>query len=256
MARTNWCSVPVCEQECQEILNGLTPFLCSCKDGYILNDDKKTCREKEVASGCRRTDCPTENGGCSEEQCFCNIGYRLSDANMCQPTVTDWCAVASCEQGCNVTSDRSWFTCSCRDGCVLNIDKTTCRVGECNRKDCPTENGGCRMGECNRKDCPTENGGCRMGLCFCDDGYELSEFEDQRCVLPRSKDEETPGSTDSTLAIGLGVGLGVLALIVVAVACYLYKKGQSSGIADDNRYVRPDSAPGTTASENPSWASV
>lgn len=33
---------------------------------------------------CNRTDCPTENGGCSEEKCFCNNGYQLADNNTCE----------------------------------------------------------------------------------------------------------------------------------------------------------------------------
>ena len=36
-----------------------------------------------LTAGCSRTDCPTGNGGCSEEECFCNSGYHLSDSNTC-----------------------------------------------------------------------------------------------------------------------------------------------------------------------------
>ena len=51
--------------------------------------------------------------------------FYLTDA--CFFADTDWCSVAVCDQQCNETSDGSSFTCSCRDGYILNDDMRTCR---------------------------------------------------------------------------------------------------------------------------------
>jgi len=37
----------------------------------------------ENVTGCVRTDCPLQNGGCANEECFCNGGYELSNSNIC-----------------------------------------------------------------------------------------------------------------------------------------------------------------------------
>ena len=59
-ADTDWCSVAVCDQLCNETSDG-SSFTCSCRDGYILNDDMRTCRS-ELMHTCDDDDLCSYNG--------------------------------------------------------------------------------------------------------------------------------------------------------------------------------------------------
>ncbi|KAK7485812.1 hypothetical protein BaRGS_00022912 [Batillaria attramentaria] len=118
-----------CTHRCVNTVGG---YRCACYSvDFVLQNDGFTC---VASTTCTRTDCPTENGGCSQEQCFCDKGYQLSsDETACHLTATDWCAsaISGCAQTCQMTPDGASFTCGCDDGYMLNDDGKTCRGTAC-----------------------------------------------------------------------------------------------------------------------------
>ena len=42
---TDWCAVARCDHDCRETSDG-SSFICTCRDGYVLNDDGLTCRRE------------------------------------------------------------------------------------------------------------------------------------------------------------------------------------------------------------------
>ncbi|XP_070174967.1 uncharacterized protein [Littorina saxatilis] len=165
------CAVSVtngCTQRCD---NTPGSYRCSCNViGYVLESDNVTCNASTAL--CNRTDCPTENGGCSEEKCFCNNGYQLADNNTCERMDEDLCAVmgGECEQNCTESSDGTSIVCGCDDGYLLNSDQQTCR-------ECPTNMYGlnCTQ-ECT---CTSNAESCNNvdGACLCKAGWEGTRCE-------------------------------------------------------------------------------
>ncbi|KAL5011755.1 hypothetical protein ScPMuIL_010306 [Solemya velum] len=72
-----------CQHTCRAEIGG--GHLCSCKDGYVLGPDSKTCTDKD--------ECSENNGGCEQIcnnipglfVCSCNHGYT-SDGSSCRDT--------------------------------------------------------------------------------------------------------------------------------------------------------------------------
>ncbi|XP_076459739.1 uncharacterized protein LOC143292928 [Babylonia areolata] len=158
------CSVAVTNQCTQTCENTIGSYRCSChRPGYVLDNDGFSCTE---TAACTRTDCPSENGGCSREDCFCNSGYQLTGQNTCEWIDEDLCAGNLCQQQCAETSDGRSFVCSCNDGYALNQDFRTCRA-------CAEGTYGKNCGKnctCN----PSKSLTCDHvhGTCSCADGWE------------------------------------------------------------------------------------
>ncbi|KAK7478693.1 hypothetical protein BaRGS_00030078, partial [Batillaria attramentaria] len=147
------CLSIVCDQRCE---NSPGSYRCLCNKGFTLDSQSGLC---EGTASCSRTDCPTQNGGCSDEQCFCNRGYNLTATNTCELEDVDWCAEGLCDQDCQETTNGESFTCSCRPGYLLQEDDRSCfecppgKYGEgcsntctCNMQTtvtCHTETGAC-----------------------------------------------------------------------------------------------------------------
>lgn len=177
---TDWCQYHICEQDCENTADG-SAFTCNCMDGFILNDDKKTCRDNNTEQ-CSRTDCPTVNGGCANNICFCNNGFELSASNTCEAKDTDWCAIAGCDHRCEETEDGTSYVCSCNDGYILNVDKRTCRL-----KDQPSLPGPCSTADC-EMDCE-ESADKSTFKCTCNEGYQLNN-DQKTCRELRKVDVE------------------------------------------------------------------
>ncbi|XP_029447628.1 matrilin-2 [Rhinatrema bivittatum] len=112
-----------CDHFC---INTPGSYVCKCKQGYLLNLDRKTCSTEDL--------CAVEEHGCEQicvntpgsYVCQCYEGYELDeDRKKC--TVVDYCALPThgCQHECVNTGD-SYF-CQCRQGFILNSDKKTCR---------------------------------------------------------------------------------------------------------------------------------
>lgn len=110
-------------------------FLCKCPEGFILDNDDRTCMDVD--------ECTTGNHDCSDictnnegsYQCSCPSGMLLSpDGRDCanpDPCATD---NGGCSQLCEVRSNLS--VCSCRNGFEIDMnDISQCiDINECDRE--------------------------------------------------------------------------------------------------------------------------
>ncbi|XP_067904733.1 matrilin-4 [Heterodontus francisci] len=177
-------------------------FRCACREGYVLNPDKKTCTAIDLCStgdhDCEQI-CVSSPGS---YQCRCREGFRLNqDKKTC--SAIDLCSSGDhdCEQIC-VSSPGS-YQCRCREGFRLNQDKKTCSaVNLCERGDhgcehiCVSTPGSyrcrCRPGYTLNQDkktctmvnyCSFGNHSCEHECvsilngyyCTCQDGFELQD---------------------------------------------------------------------------------
>ncbi|XP_064010818.1 matrilin-2 isoform X2 [Pogoniulus pusillus] len=146
-----------CDHFC---INTPGSYSCSCKQGYILNADHKTCSTEEL--------CAAEQHSCQQicvntpgsYVCQCYQGYELhADGKSC--VVVDYCALDNqgCQHECVNTEDS--YYCRCHPGFLLNPDKRTCR-----RPDyCALEDHGCEQECVNAED---------SYFCRCQEGFRLN----------------------------------------------------------------------------------
>ncbi|XP_070175366.1 fibrillin-3-like [Littorina saxatilis] len=147
----DWCSQDLCEQECQETSDGST-FLCSCWDGYILNDDKRTCRRRQCTpwtygSDCSLCTCVRENAEFCDQvdgTCLCKAGWEgitcIDDVDECTTDIT-------CQDNAECSNTEGSYVCICNTGFFKGADGicTECTPGrygrDCNLTcDCQSEN--------------------------------------------------------------------------------------------------------------------
>ncbi|XP_062987047.1 matrilin-2 [Elgaria multicarinata webbii] len=153
------CSIT--EHSCDHFcINTPGTYVCKCKQGYILNSDKRTCNTQDL--------CEVEKHDCEQicvntpgsYVCQCYDGYELEeDGKNC--FIVDYCALNN--QGCQhecVNTEISYY-CQCHKGFILNPDKKTCR-----RPDyCALHNHGCQQ-ECVNTD--------ESYFCKCQQGFTLN----------------------------------------------------------------------------------
>ncbi|KAK3102630.1 hypothetical protein FSP39_012769 [Pinctada imbricata] len=124
-----------CDHGC---INTIGSFKCTCREGYELSVDQKTCEAINR--------CAVRNGGCEQicqseagqQSCDCFNGYRLNtDKTTCSDI--DECTeqLSGCEQDCNNTVGS--FICSCKKGFQLDSNNKTCS----DKDECQSFNGGC-----------------------------------------------------------------------------------------------------------------
>lgn len=132
-------------------------FLCTCHDGFVLSDDKRSCIDLNECSDERQ--CP-ENQKCINThgwfKCVCEDGYQ-SSGGVCVDV--DECASAPCEHLCN--NNQGGYDCSCYDG--YKVD--------------PESPDKCKL-HCGREECVAECDPNNKYHCYCPDGYILEEGED------------------------------------------------------------------------------
>ncbi|XP_031551867.1 mucin-like protein isoform X2 [Actinia tenebrosa] len=155
-----------CEQLC---LNKPGSYECSCKIGYQLNADKKTCQDIDecvLASDCMHK-C-TNIPGSYNCSCYDNFKVKPGDSKLCVPENPCNEGEHECKQVCYKLSD-SQQKCSCYKGYELKDDQKTCQ----DVNECATKNG------CNQR-CNNTIGGY---YCSCLQGFELSSSSDNKtCV--------------------------------------------------------------------------
>ncbi|MBN3308470.1 MATN2 protein, partial [Amia calva] len=133
-----------CDHECVNIEDS---YICRCSKSYLLNPDRKTCRDHiriylKILRKCFRLNvhsgvdhCAVNGHGCehlclnTDESfiCQCYEGYILND-DLKSCNRMDYCAVNAngCEHFC-VNTDKS-YVCQCFEGYMLNDDGKTCRI--------------------------------------------------------------------------------------------------------------------------------
>ncbi|NXX21417.1 MATN2 protein, partial [Podargus strigoides] len=162
--QTKLCVPHMCstvEHRCDHFcINTPGSYMCTCKQGYILNADQKTCSTQDL--------CAVEKHACEQicvntpgsYVCQCYEGYEL-DANGKNCVVVDYCALDNqgCQHECVNTEDS--YYCRCHPGFILNPDKRTCR-----RPDyCALQDHGCEQ-ECVNTD--------DSYFCQCQEGFRLN----------------------------------------------------------------------------------
>uniref|UniRef100_A0A8C0HQK9 Matrilin 2 n=1 Tax=Buteo japonicus TaxID=224669 RepID=A0A8C0HQK9_9AVES len=123
-----------CEQLC---LNTDGSYVCQCSEGFVINEDLKTCTRVDY---CALSDHGCEHlcvNGDRSYTCQCFEGYRLrNDGKTCKRN----CARGvshGCEHIC-VSEDDS-YVCKCHEGFLLREDGKTCR----NKDLCKSIDHGC-----------------------------------------------------------------------------------------------------------------
>lgn len=218
-------------------------FLCTCHEGFVLGDDKKSCVDLNECSDERQCQ---ENQKCINTQgwfkCICKDGYRLKGGK-CEDI--DECESAPCEQTCN--NKPGGYDCLCEEGykpdpqspnlCKRFCGKEEC-VAECdpnNKYQCFCPEGYIReeradysvcidMDECESYSncdqyCENSFGSYQ---CFCDPGYTL--VDNSRCEQDKSV---TIGVTDFTEAATVapehrpsGVSVGAFVGIIICTVFF------------------------------------
>ncbi|XP_049453012.1 matrilin-3-like isoform X2 [Epinephelus fuscoguttatus] len=166
--RETLCGLDACAQghNCQHIcVNSGNSYNCKCRNGYVLNPDKKTCsRSDSCTQGndcqhicvsnddsytcicrmgyilnadqktCSRSDTCTQGHGCQHicvkngdsQVCVCREGYALNaDQKTCSRSDSDACAQGNDCQHICVNNGNSYI-CKCQVGYMLNMDQKTC----------------------------------------------------------------------------------------------------------------------------------
>ncbi|NXP27324.1 MATN2 protein, partial [Scytalopus superciliaris] len=147
-----------CEQLC---LNTGDSYVCQCSEGFVINEDLKTCTRVDY---CALSDHGCEHlcvNGDRSYTCQCFEGYRLrNDGKTCKHK--DVCSSVhhGCEHVC-VNADDSYI-CQCYEGYALREDGRTCRSKDI----CKSVNHGCEHACINAGD---------SFVCKCQEGFLLRE---------------------------------------------------------------------------------
>ncbi|XP_052804697.1 fibulin-5-like [Mya arenaria] len=195
----NECSsgTATCHHTCTNT-NG--SFTCSCRGGYSLSSDNRTCLDiDECSSGtasCNHT-CTNTQGSFI---CSCRSGYSLSSDGITCSDVNECISdTARCTHTC--TNTQGSFKCSCRSGYRLSSDGRTCSdINECVFE----------THECEQI-CTNENGTYK---CSCSPGYILDT--DGRCV-------EDIKPTSMVWIVSMSTS-GTLVAVCVAVIVFCAKR--------------------------------
>ncbi|XP_028852921.1 matrilin-3b isoform X2 [Denticeps clupeoides] len=162
--RETLCGVDYCTfgHDCQHIcVSSNTTYTCRCREGYVLNEDKKTCSLMDQNCGPGQ-ECPSVcNRNNSEPRCHCSEGHVLSeDKETCSPMDYNCIPGQECPPVC--AQNNGQLHCTCPEGYVLSEDKQSCLP----------MNNNCDPGQVCPPKCVTKDGELH---CSCPDGHVLSE---------------------------------------------------------------------------------
>lgn len=123
--------------------NTPSSHFCSCRTGYELKSDQKSCQDKDECSSLASNDCPSD-ATCKNQAgsytCLCAAGKHY-DVVTKKCKDYDECKTSDnkCQQKCSNTDGS--YVCSCLSGYQLNADKLTCS----DVNECAQSNGGCQQ---------------------------------------------------------------------------------------------------------------
>ncbi|XP_036406034.1 matrilin-3-like [Megalops cyprinoides] len=166
--------------DCQHVcVSSQGSYYCRCWDGFVLNEDKKTCSKQSqdpcaLGHDCQHV-CVSSQGS---YYCRCRDGFVLNeDKKTCSKQSQDPCALGhDCQHVC-VSSQGSYY-CRCRDGFVLNEDKKTCSKQSLDP---------CARGHDCQHVCVSSQGSY---YCRCRDGFVLNE-DKKTCSKKKVRAEVT-----------------------------------------------------------------
>lgn len=137
-------------------------FLCTCHEGFVLADDKKSCKDLNECSDERQCQ---ENQKCINTQgwfkCICEDGYQLNGGSCVD---INECESAPCEHLCN--NKPGGYDCSCYDGYKAD----------------PEAPDKCKL-HCGREECVAECDPNNKYQCFCPEGYIREERGDHSVCI-------------------------------------------------------------------------
>ncbi|VDO46409.1 unnamed protein product, partial [Brugia timori] len=176
-----------CEQICESNEDG--SLKCSCKSGYQLISDDKSCSGKLFANINNNfsfqliiiilqfniDECTDNNGGCKQlcinlpgsYQCSCKTGFLLIyDGKTCEDINECIANNAGCEHNC--INEEGGYACTCEVGYNLASDNHSCY----DINECLSNNGDCSQL------CKNEEGSYH---CKCFRGFSLAE-DGKTCI--------------------------------------------------------------------------
>lgn len=137
-------------------------FLCTCREGFALGDDARSCVDLNECSDERQ--CP-DNRKCINTQgwfkCVCGDGYR-PDGDRCVDV--DECESWPCEHVCDNTPGG--YECSCYEGYKVDPESTDKCVLHCGKEECDAK-------------CDPNN----KYQCYCPNGYILEERQEHSVCI-------------------------------------------------------------------------
>ncbi|XP_035277225.1 matrilin-3-like isoform X8 [Anguilla anguilla] len=168
-----------CEHIC---VNDNGDYYCRCWEGFVLNEDMKTCSKQSRDSCALGHDCEhicVNNN--DDYYCRCLEGFVLNeDMKSCSKqsgsrallvTGRDSCALGhDCEHIC--VNDNGDYYCRCLEGFDLNEDMKTCSKQSRSRALLATGRDSCALGHDCEHICVNANGDY---FCRCWEGFVLSE---------------------------------------------------------------------------------
>ncbi|KAJ8377733.1 hypothetical protein AAFF_G00254060 [Aldrovandia affinis] len=165
--RETLCGLTSCAlgHDCDHIcVNNNSLYYCRCREGFVLNEDMKTCSKQSLDSCALGHDCEhicVNNN--SDYYCRCREGFVLNeDMKTCSKQSLDSCALGhDCEHIC--VDNNSDYYCRCREGFVLNEDMKTCSKQSLDS---------CALGHDCEHICVDNNGDY---YCRCWEGFVLNE---------------------------------------------------------------------------------
>ncbi|XP_061098606.1 matrilin-3-like [Conger conger] len=160
--------------DCQHIcVNNYGDYYCRCQEGFVLNEDMKTCSKQNLDSCALGHDCQhicVDNYG--NYYCKCQEGFVLNeDMKTCSKQSQDSCALEhDCEHIC--VNNYGDYYCRCQEGFVLNGDMKTCSRRSGSRALLVTDLDSCARGHDCQHICVNSNGDY---YCKCQEGFVLNK---------------------------------------------------------------------------------
>ncbi|XP_031573836.1 signal peptide, CUB and EGF-like domain-containing protein 2 isoform X2 [Actinia tenebrosa] len=188
-----------CTHFCHELPQGKTA--CSCRKGFVLDSDGKSCKENKNPSDELKPICISNGNQCEHSctrerglvKCTCREGFILHD-NGFSCVDLDECEYYPCDHDCHNTPGS--FYCTCKKGYSIQTDKLSCKEEQLNCSvndiacfdrcpNCPCPKGMTRRnGHCIEIDeCSLYKGVCHHNClntpkgyrCACSPGFTLDE---------------------------------------------------------------------------------
>ncbi|XP_064195775.1 matrilin-3-like isoform X2 [Anguilla rostrata] len=193
-----------CEHIC---VNDNGGFYCRCWDGFVLNEDMKTCSKQSgsrallvtghdscaLGHDCEHI-CVNDNG---DYYCRCWEGFVLNeDMKSCSMQSRDSCALGhDCEHICVNNNDD--YYCRCLEGFVLNEDMKSCSKQSGSRALLVTGRDSCALGHDCEHICVNDNGDY---YCRCLEGFDLNE--DMKTCSKQSRSRALLATGRDSCALG------------------------------------------------------
>ncbi|XP_035277227.1 matrilin-3-like isoform X10 [Anguilla anguilla] len=184
-----------CEHIC---VNDNGDYYCRCREGFVLNEDMRTCSKQSLDSCALGHDCEHICvNNIDNYYCQCWEGFVLNeDMKTCSKQSRDSCALGhDCEHICVNNNDD--YYCRCLEGFVLNEDMKSCSKQSGSRALLVTGRDSCALGHDCEHICVNDNGDY---YCRCLEGFDLNE--DMKTCSKQSRSRALLATGRDSCALG------------------------------------------------------